>query len=286
MANEIGLAQLTATVPDIVRETALKARYAAAKIMKKVLTVDADVAKKGDRVSLPLMPSLSVNNVGSGGSVTRQQLSITAPEVVVDKHKEATIDVEDIAVRQSAISILKEFSGAMGAALGAQQDSDLGALYATLTGQGAVGDATTPTPMDDDMIRLARQFMDDDDIPESDRCWVLSPSAHNDLLALARFTEAQNTGFSKGVQIEGGRVSKLYGDDVIVTTKVATTGSARANLYIHKEALGMATQKNFTITHLAKVQLSEAITGSVLYGVKVVRSDHGVVVYSLQNSGS
>ena len=286
MANEIGLSQLTATVPDIIRETALKARYAVAKIMKKVLTVDADVAKKGDRVSLPLMPSLSVNDVGSGGSVTRQQLSITAPEVVVDKHKEATVDVEDIAVRQSAVAILKEFSGAMGTALGAQQDSDLGALYSTLTGQTAVGSATTPEPMNDDMIRLARQYMDDDDIPENDRVWVLSPSAHNDLLALARFTEAQNTGFSRGVQIEGGRISKLYGDDVVVTTKVATTGSARANMYIHKEALGMATQKNFTITHLAKVQLSEAVTGSVLYGVKVVRSDHGVVVYSLQNSGS
>lgn len=286
MANEIGLSQLTATVPDIVRETALKARYAKAKVLKKVLNVDADVAKKGDRVSLPLMPSLSVNDVGSGGSVTRQQLSITAPEVTIDKHKECTVDVEDIATRQSAISVLKEFSGAMGSALAAQQDSDLGALYSTLTGQGAVGSATAPDPMDDAMIRLARQFMDDDDIPEEDRVWVLSPSAHNDLLALARFSEAQNTGFSRGVQIEGGRVSRLYGDDVLVTTKVATTGSARANLYIHKEALGIGTQKNFTITPLAKVQLSEAVTGSVLYGCKVVRSDHGVVVYSLQNSGS
>lgn len=286
MANEIGLAQLTATVPDIVRETALKARYAKAKVIKKVLNVDADVAKKGDRVSLPLMPSLSVNDVGSGGSVTRQQLSITAPEVVIDKHKEATIDVEDIAVRQTAISILKEFSAAMGEALAAQQDSDICALYSTLTGQTTVGSASAPEPMNDDMIRLARQYMDDDDIPENDRCWVLSPSAHNDLLALARFTEAQNTGFSRGVQIEGGRISKLYGDDVVVTTKVATSGSARANLYIQKEALGVGTQKNFTLTHLAKVQLSEAITGSILYGTKVVRDDHGVVVYSLQNSGS
>lgn len=286
MANEIGLSQLTATVPDIVRETALKARYAAAKVAKRVLTVDADVAKKGDRVSLPLMPSLSVNDVGSGGSVTRQQLSITAPEVVVDKHKECTVDVEDIATRQSAISILKEFSSAMGAALAAQQDSDLGALYSTLTGQTAVGSATSPEPMDDDMLRLALQQLDNDDIPREDRVWVLSPSAHNDLLALARFTEAQNTGFARGVQVADGRVSKLYGADVLVTTKVATTSQARANLLIHKEALGMATQKNFTITHLAKVQLSEAVTGSVLYGVKVVRSDHGVVIYSLENSGS
>jgi hypothetical protein len=286
MANEIGVSQLTAAIPDIVRETALQARYAKAKIMKKVLTTDADVAKKGDRVSLPLMPSLSVNDVGSSGSVTRQQLSVTAPEVVVDKWKECTVDIADIAAKQSAIAVLKEFSGAMGAALGAQQDSDLGALYSTLTGNSAVGSSTSPTPMDDSMLRLARQFVDDKDIPEEDRVWVLSPSAHNDLLALARFTEAQNTGFSRGVQIEGGRVSRLYGDEVVVTTKVATTGSARANLYIHKEALGMATQKNFAITPLAKVQLSEAVTGSVLYGVKVVRSDHGVVIYSLQNSGS
>lgn len=286
MANEISVAQLAGSIPDVVRAVALKARYAKAIIQKQVMSVDADLARKGDRVSLSVMPTLSVNNVGTGGSVTRQQLSTTAVEVVVDKWKECTVDVDDQAIRQTALAIIKEFSAGMGEALAQQQDLDLGALYSSLTGLTAVGDSTNPTTLDDDMIRLARTRMDNADIPEDGRFWILSRAGHNDLLGLARFTEAQNTGFARGVQIENGRISKLYGDPVYVTTQVATTGSAKANMYLHKEGLGVGTQRNFKITPLAKVQLSEAISADLLYGVKVVRSNHGVVVYSAVNTGA
>lgn len=283
MANEITVTQLAGSIPDVVRSVALKARYAKANMMNRIMSVDADVAKKGDRVSLSVLPSLSVNAVGAGGSVTRQQVSITAVEVVVNDWAECTVDVDDQATRQSALQVLKEYSAEMGKALAAYQDGKVGGLYATLTGVTDIGTSADPTVMDDAKVRLAIQRLDNIDIPREDRMWLLAPSAHNDLLALSRFTEAQNTGFSRGVQVDNGRISNLYGDPVYVSNKIATVGGARANMYVHKEALGIGTQKNFKVTPLAKTQLSEAITADVLFGYKVVRSNHGVVVYSSVN---
>jgi hypothetical protein len=289
MANEITLTQLAGSIPDVVRAVALKARYDEAVAVKKVMNCDKDVAKFGDRVSLSILPKFSVNNVGSGGSVQRQQLSLTAVEVTVNAWKECTVDVEDKGEVQSALSVLKEYSSQFGEALSEVQDTDLLGEYANLTTY-SVGDGTTP--MDDAMVRLARLKLDKNSsggtgtgkVPKKDRVWLLSPDAEADLIGLARFSEAQNTGFARGLQVENGRISKLYGDDVFVTDQVATSSGIRMNLYVQREALAIATQRNFKVVPLAKVQLSEALASHILYGVKTVRADHGVVVKSAVNA--
>jgi hypothetical protein len=281
MANEITITQLAGSLPDVVRRTALKARYAAAVIMSKILSADGDVAKAGDRVSLSIMPSVSVNDVGSGGSVTNQQLSITSVEIVVDKWKEATVDVDDQAVAQSALAVIQEFSQAFGKAIAAQQDGDVAALHSSLTTY-TVGDGTQP--LDDAMVRLAKLKLDKADIPMTDRFWVLSPDAHADLIALARFSEAQATGLARGLQVSDGLVKGLYGDPVYVSNKIVTSTGIKKNLYLHKEALGIATQRNFKIETLARTKLSTPVCGHILYGVKVLRANHGVVVNSAVNA--
>jgi len=144
-----------------------------------------------------------------------------------------------------------------------------------------------PTDHADALEKLFR--LDKAKVPKTDRMWFICPDAEQDLLAQARFTEAQNTGFARGLQVEKGRISSLYGDPVYVTNQIASVagsvaGTVRKNMLVHKQALGIATQRNFKIVPLAKVQLSEAITGHILYGVKVVRSNHGVVVNSAVNA--
>ena len=292
MSNEISVTQLAGSIPDVVRKEALEARYDDAVLSKNVSNYSADVEAKSDRVSLSIMPAVAINSVGSGGSVTNQQLSTTAVEVTVDTWVECTVEVDDRALRQSALSIIKAFGKAFGRALGQKQDLDLGALHSSLTtytvGGTTVGDAT---PLDDAMVRLARLKLNKNSsgangtgmVPRG-RKWFQSPDAEADLLALARFSEAQSTGFAKGLQIEGGEIKKLYGDDVYVTDQIATSSPVRKNLYLHPEAIAIATQKNFSITPLAKTKLSEQICAHILYGVKVVRADHAVVVNSATNT--
>lgn len=286
MANEITISQLASSIPDVVQQTALKARYAASKIFKQVLNADKDVQRFGDRVSLNIMPTVSVNDVGTGGSVTNQQLSLTGVEITVNKWKETTVDIDDQAIAQSAVALLKEFTAAFGQAIGKQQDVDVASLHSSIT-TNTLGDTSNPGPLDDSLVRQARLKLDKLDVPEDQRMWIISPDAHADLLGAARFTDAQNTGFSRGVQVDGtGKVSMLYGDPVVVSNNIRSSGSACKNLYIQKECLGVATQKNLKVETLARTKLSTPTCGHVLYGVGAVREGHGVVVNTLLNTSA
>lgn len=283
MANEIGLSQLAGSLPNVIRSMALMARYDAAEIYKHVLNADADVQKWGDRVTLPILPKFSVNAVGTGGTVTRQQLSLTTVSILVDQWDECTVDVEDRGEVQSAIDVLKSFSSQFGEALADTQDQKLAALHSSIT-TNTVGDTANPTPLDDAMVRLGRLKLDKTSIPKRDRFWLLSPDAESDLLSQARFSEAQNTGLARGVQIEGGRLTKLYGDPVYVANQIKTSGSVKKNIYCQKECLGIATQRNFKLIPLAKVQLSSAVTAHIIHGEIAVRQAHGVVVNTSINT--
>jgi len=77
----------------VVRKEALDARFDDAVIANNVSNYSADVEAKSDRVSLSIMPNVSVNSVGSGGTVTNQQLSVTAVEVAVATWVECTVEV-------------------------------------------------------------------------------------------------------------------------------------------------------------------------------------------------
>ena len=121
-------------------------------------------------------------------------------------------------------------------------------------------------------------ILDDGKIPKEDRHWVISPSAETDILSLDKFVLANTTGFSKGLQVEGGRITGLYGTDVTVTPLVNNTAATRYNILAHKEALGTVMQKNFTMEKFARTKFSQPYAGSALYGVAQLRNDHAVVV--------
>lgn len=282
MANEIGDSQVSVSYPELWRAEALQARYAKSVVVPFVLHADEIVNKPGDTVNIDIMPSVAVNDVGADGSLTNQQLSLSQVQVVVNKWKEATVDIVDKATKQSIHDLVKEFSGAFGKALAQQQDVDLLAEYTNIT--NSVGDTGSPTSMDDAMVRAALFILEDADIL-TDEAWgdvkfFLRPRAELDLLGLSRFSEAQATGFSRGVQVDKGRLSGLYGIAASKTSRIPLSGSVYKNLLLHKECLAVATQSNFEIQRLAKTKLSTPINGNILYGVKTLRATYGVVLNS------
>lgn len=279
MADEKDIGtELSGAAPDVVRAAVLIARYAKAKIVPFVLSLDTDVIKgRGDRVSVTVMPSMTVQDVGTGGGLTADTASITSVELIVNKWKHLYVRIEDKSELQTITNFAEAFAAEMGRALAAQQDTDLASEHSNITGQTGVGGAQ---PLDDSVCRAARRQLDEDDIPEDDRAWILHPFAEADLLALSRFSEAQATGFSRGLQVENGRLSGLYGHPVKMTSRVQTSSNQLKNLLLHKECLAIATQSNFKIVKLGKTQLSDDFVGHVLYGVKTIRSNHGVVLSS------
>lgn len=272
---------ISTSVPKLLREKALKARYAASQVWKLVTNgVEGDsfvkgaIAKFGDTVTFQIFPSLTVNDISTtDGSYTDQEITPSAVSIVINKWKSVAATIVDIVEAQSVLQWESEFSEAFGKSISEQQDIDVLALVQTLT-TNALGGAES---FSDGKVLLAQRTLDDAKIPKEDRNWVLAPVAQADLMAIDKFTLASATGFGKGVQVDSGRVSALYGTPVTVTPLVtASTAGQRDNVLFHKEAFGIVMQRDFKMEKFARVQFAQPYAASALYGVKVLRDNHAV----------
>lgn len=283
MANETGLSNVSGSVPKLWRVKALKARYAESKAWKLFINgvegdpnVKGSISKMGDTVHFQIFPRLTVRDVStSDGTFTNDQVLPTDTTIVINKWKAVPADLVDIAGIQSVLDWEAEFADAFGKAISEQQDIDLLNLAQSATWTYALGGAV---PFGDGLILQSQRTLDDAKIPKEDRHWVIAPVAESDILGIDKFVLANTTGFSKGLQVEGGRITGLYGTDVTVTPLVNQTTNLRYNVLAHKEALGTVMQKNFTMEKFARVRFSQPYAGSALYGVAQLRADHAVIV--------
>jgi hypothetical protein len=283
MANETGLATVAGSVPKLWRVKALKARYAESKAWKLFINgVEGDpnvkgaITKMGDTVHFQIFPVLAVQNISTtDGTFTNDVVSPTDKTIVINAWKAVPADLVDIAGIQSVLDWEAEFADAFGKAISQQQDIDVLNLAQSGTWTFNMGGAV---PFGDGLILLSQRTLDDAKIPKEDRNWIIAPSAEADILAIDKFVNANTTGFTKGLQVEGGRITGLYGTPVTVTPLVNSTAGARFNMLAHKEAIGVVMQKNFTMEKFARVRFSQPYAGSALYGVAQLRADHAVIV--------
>lgn len=286
MANETGLDStgISTSLPAWLRTRALKARYAASKVWVHCLNgvegdalVKGQITKAGDRVTFQVFPSLSATDISTtDGSFTNTEVSPTAVSITINKWKNVSADLVDIVDAQSVLEWEAEFSDAFGKAVAQKQDDDVLALVSALT-TNVISDAAA---FSDPKVLQSQRLLDDLEVPKEERTWVLAPVAHADLLQIDKFTLANTTGFSKGVQVADGRIVGLYGTPVVVSTRVTTTAGKRDNVLFHKEAFGVVTQKDYKLEKFARVRYSTNYAGSVLYGVATLRDNHAVWVQS------
>lgn len=282
MANETGLDStgVSTSLPAWLRTRALKARYASSKVWKHCLNgvegdelVKGQITKAGDRVTLQIFPALTTSDISTtDGSFTNTEVVVVPKSIVVDKWKNVSADLVDIVDAQSVVQWETEFSDGFGKAIGQKQDDDVLALVASLT-TNVITDAGA---FSDAKVLLAQRYLDDLEVPKEDRTWILAPVSHADLLQIDKFTLANTTGFSKGVQVSDGRIVGLYGTMVEVSTRVTTTSSKRDNVLFHKEAFGVVQQRDFKMEKFARVRYSTNYAGSALYGVAILRDNHAV----------
>jgi hypothetical protein len=239
--------------------------------------VKGAINKYGDRVTFQIMPDLTVQDISTtDGSITQQEIILTQGTITINKWKGVKVQVVDIVEAQSVIRWEDELAKAFGEAISEQQDIDVLTLVASLT-TNPLGDANA---FSDPKVLLAQRTLDDAKIPKDDRTWAISPIAEADLMANDKFTIASATGFQRGLQVEGGRITGLYGTRVVVTPLVTTTSSQRDNVLFHREAFGVVMQKDFKITNFGKVQFSREYGADALYGVAILRDDHAARVRS------
>lgn len=265
------------------------------------------VGVKGDTVNIPTPTRGAANAKAKETQVTTNVTQNNNTQVVIDRHFEYSVLIEDFANVQALGSMRQFYTDDAGFQLAKRVDWDLhllgrsapsatpapggdvpgveygdaviGSDGVTLWDPTANTNAGNATALTDQGIRRLIRTLDDQDIPLSDRAFVLPPVEKESLLGIARFTEEAFTG-ERGREnsIRNGLVGDLYDNPVYVSTNcpfvldAASSNDQRAGLYLHKDAwvlimqLAIRSQIQNMIQYLATLFVSDTI-----YGVSEIR---------------
>lgn len=284
MTNETGSTALDVIIPEVWQMKIVAAIYDGGKVIKRVDNASGEVSRMGDRIHLPNMPTLTVNDVTAAtGAVANQAVTLTENILVVDKWKEITMSLVDVADKQAHTNIVDDFYNGAGDLLRQQMDSDVLALAtsANFTAQTAQGDGSQP--LDEDALAGAIGEMMESKFAEaldqSDRAtFFLHAGEWRNLKKIGAFTHANLLGSAKA-SADKRALPDFYGVSTVLHTQVRVAVGIRYNLLALKEALAIAIQSNPSVLELPRADLARRFNINCLYGVKT-RIDRGCLMLS------
>lgn len=300
MAN-IGVGEAAAFIPEIWAATALgalKANTVMARLVNR--NYENEVATQGDTVNVPTRGSLSVNDKAADTAVTLQTPSATTTAVLLDKHKEVSFIVEDIAAAQANQDIISGYIEDGIIVMAEQVDSDLLALYSgfsttdidATSGSGGIVTST---------VTEARRLLNAAKAPLANRFIVWHEDAEKELLALEKFTSSDFG--DDGSAIREANIGRKFGFDHYMDQQVPTAASVCYNLAFHRDAITMVSrplppvpanmgaqssvmeEDGFSIRvswSWNASHLGMQITIDMLYGVLELRDAFGIAIQSTE----
>ena len=299
------MADITRTVagpfiPQIWANTALEVLRNKV-VLAKLVTKDSDIAafQVGDTLNIPYPGTFTANDKAANTAVTLQTPNSTTTTLTLDKHKEASFLVEDAARATANQDIMARYMEAAVIPIAEQIESDL--LAASVAGFTAnVG--TYGTDITAATVRSARKVLNDNKAPQDGRALIVSDK---DEIALLGDSALQNFfAFSQTQGVKEGSIGRLYGFDVYQSQLIPATGSAPVNTkniafapgavllamrglpeapagtgavssVVNDAASGLSLR--VTMAYNA-ANLGVQVSVDVLYGVKVLRPEKGVLV--------
>ncbi|MCC6591597.1 MAG: hypothetical protein IT168_33230 [Bryobacterales bacterium] len=259
------------------------------------------LAQAGDTVNVPIPPTMVANNIAEGGSVVTQNPNAGNAQIQLTKHLEATFQVPDVTRVIAVPDLIALYMGPALNAVTEQIETDLLSLYSQLTANAPVG--TAGAALTETAVDLAETALFNAKVPVAQqKHLVVSADAYSALRLIPRFSEAQTVG--SGSAIQTGTVGKLKDFNIYRSQFVVKTGSGPIttnNVAFTRDAFGLVTRRlplplagtgaiaeyaelgNFGLRVTMSYQpntLAQQFTVDVLYGVGVLRANHGVQVKS------
>lgn len=256
--------------------------------------------KKGDTLHIPKPGRGSANAKAAATQVTLNTDTATEINVLIDKHFEYSILIEDIVDVQALASMRQFYTDDAGYALARQVDTSLIQIGREVQGGGGtaaysgaflgsngttayVAASNNEAALTDAAIRRSIQRLDDNDVPMDGRFLIVPPSTRNTLMGIARFTEQAFVGeVGNGNTIRNGEIGNVYGVPVFVSTNADTTsgsGAARIALLGHRDFAVLAEQMAVrSQTQYKQEYLGNLFTADTIYGVKELRDGSAVAL--------
>jgi len=249
-------------------------------LLPRIKHYDSESAQMGQTVSVPFMASASANDKAANTQVTLNGGTSTKVDILINKHKESSVLIEDILSIQSKYELRSEFTKPIAYAIVEAIDTDiLTELKAgsTNTALGTFGVALT-----DAVVRSAMVTLDTAKAPRTDRTFAVDPYQHGELLGIDKFVRYDALG--TGEAIKNGKVGNIYGFEVVMSQNIPfvdTTTDQHTGVAFHMDAVGIAHQlKPRTQSQYKQEYLATLLTVDTVYGVKTLRPTFSVLVQS------
>lgn len=234
----------------------------------------------GDTVHITSIAEMTADAITPGTAMTPVAPTETEQTLVIDQYYGKAIEIQDMLKRQSKYDLRKPYADVIGFAIAKKIDATLLAQFANVASsnkQTAVANLTFNGIVD------AHTLLDAANVPQEDRALVVNAQGLGDLRKLDEFKSYNETGEVGLVEKQMGIVGTIYGAPVYLTNAVASnTDSGTPNyqmMLFHKSAFALVVQSDPEMESDRDIlKKADLLSGSALWGVKTVRSDHAVVI--------
>lgn len=283
----LGTNQMTTTTgnvfrPNVWAQESLAAREANLVLVPLVKKYDRDVQSKGQTVEIPNVSNLTANAKVANTAVTLNGPTETKTTITINQHWETSVLVEDILDVQSAYDLAGEYTKKCGYAIAEKLDNfvanDMADNFTESVG-------TYGTAINYAAVLDAKEELDEAKAPLTERYFVVTPKGHRDLLNVDEFIRYDAMGVGgAGNPIKNGKVGSILGVEVFMSQNLKVTAGTPVennSLFFHREAYALAVQQKPKFESQRKTEyLGTLYVSSALWGGKVLRADHGVIVKS------
>ncbi len=205
----------------------------------RVKRFDDLVSGMGDTINVPKVAERSARSKTGGTAVTYDTNTEGDFNLSIATQKYSAFILEDIAKIQSKASLRDVYTKESGRSVAEGLDDDLVGLYSGLS--NSVSGAAA---LDDTDTLSGVATLDGNNVPASDRHYVVHSEGIEDLRAVNKYTEYDKTS-QTGVAVSDGTIAKVYGTEVVMSNNIvesAGTPNIVHNMMFHREAFALAKQ--------------------------------------------
>jgi len=248
-------------------------------VMEQLVNHDyqGQIKNFGDTVHIISLPDLTAQTITPGTEMTVTPVDPTEQLLVIDQYEGTPVEIQDMLVKQSTYDLRRPFTEKIGFSLADAIDNYL--LGITVAGAASGNKLTAVANLNKATLIAAHAKLDAANVPADGRALVVNGFGVADLRSDSDMTWAERQG--SGDLAGKGYAGTIYNTPVYVTNQVAKIDS-NANwgfVLFHKSAVTCAVQIEPEVESQRRVlSKSTIIAGSTLFGGKVVRPDHIVVI--------
>ena len=261
--------------PDVWSKQVLRAtesNLVIATSVNREFEADATVGKS---VKVASIGNLAARAKAENTAITYETVAETATTIVLNIWSYAALGIEDIVKVQSNVDLQNEYQRKLGYAVAKDIDTKLASDFAGFSQVvGTLGTAAT-----DANVLAAIKLLDDGDVPEEDRFFVMSPAEKISKLALDRWSNALYIG-TGSMPVKNGNLGDMYGLNLKVTTNLVKPAAGQANNAIfHRDALALVVQRTPKTHVFYDIDVfTWKLAVEVIYGHQEMRDTWGILL--------